>query len=66
MIRPRPFYPKSSECLLLLFDLRDPVACEQVHRLRTIWQENSDLEALGPDHMIVFLYPGGAARRLAT
>jgi len=51
-------YPRTPECIVLLFDLRDPEACEQVHRLRAVWQEDSDLEALGPEHMILFLFPG--------
>jgi hypothetical protein len=49
----------------VIFDLRILEACEQIHRLRATWQENSDLEALGPDHMIVYLFPG-AVRRLAA
>jgi hypothetical protein len=60
-----PLYPSHPECLVVIFDLRILEACEQIHRLRATWQENSDLEALGPDHMIVYLFPG-AVRRLAA
>ncbi len=58
-------YPNDDRCILLLFDLRVPEACEQVHHLRAIWQADSDLEPLGSDHMVLFLFPG-ATRRLAA
>jgi hypothetical protein len=64
-LAPRPLYASDSECLVVLFDLRDPEACEQVHRLRAVWQAESNLEALGPDHMAVFLFPG-TTRRVAV
>jgi hypothetical protein len=66
MLRARPFYPEIPECLITVFDLRDLEAVEELHRLRAVWQEDSDLEALGPDHMVVFLFPGVAAGRLAA
>jgi hypothetical protein len=62
---PRQVYASDPECVLILFDLRDQGACEQIHRLRAVWQADSDLEALGPDYMIVFLFPG-ATQRLAA
>ncbi len=62
---PQRLYPSDPECILIVFDLRDPEACEQVHRLRAVWQAESDLEALGPDHMVVILFPG-ATQRLAA
>ncbi len=62
---PRPLYASDSECIALLFDLRCPEACEQVHRLRAAWQADSDLEALSPDHMVVYLFPG-TDRRIAA
>ena len=64
-LAPRPLYPSSPECIAILFDLRDPEACEQIHRLRDVWQADSELEALGPDHMVVFLFPGTAPRLAA-
>ncbi len=64
-LAPRQLYASDPECIVILYDLRDPGACEQVHRLRAVWQADSGLEALGPDHMIVFLFPG-ATRRLAA
>jgi hypothetical protein len=65
-LAPRPLYASDPECIIILFDLREPQASEQVHHLRAVWQADSDLEALGPDHMIVFLFPGAAAWRLAA
>jgi hypothetical protein len=61
-LAPRLLYPSDPECIVILFDLRDPEACEQVHRLRAVWQADSGLEALGPDHMVVFLFPGTPQR----
>ena len=65
MIAPSQFYPKTPECIIVLFDLRYPGGAEQVHRLRAVWQADSDLEALGPDHVVVYLFPG-ANQRLAA
>ena len=58
-------YPKTPRCIILLFDLRERGASEQVHRLRAAWQADSDLEALGPDHMVVLVFPG-STRGLAA
>jgi hypothetical protein len=65
MIAPRPSYQNDPECLITLFDLRQPEAVEQLHRGRAIWQEDSDIEALDEDHFILVVRPG-AARRLAA
>ena len=64
MIAPRTLYPDSLECILVLYDLRDPASCERLHKARALLQENSDLEALGPDHVVLKIFPGGAARLL--
>jgi len=61
-LAPRPLYASGPECIVILFDLRYPGASQQVHRLRDVWQAHSDLEALGPDHMVVFLFPGATQR----
>lgn len=61
-LAPRPLYASDPKCIAILFNLREPEVCEQVHRLRAVWQADSDLEALGPDHMIVFLFPGATQR----
>jgi hypothetical protein len=65
MIAPEPLYLNHPECLVVLFDLRYPGASEAVHRLRDVWQADSDLEALSPDHMLVYLFPG-TERRIVT
>jgi hypothetical protein len=54
-------YAPNAECIWVLYDLRNPEACEHLHEQRAAWQELSDLAALGPDHMILILFPGGAA-----
>ena len=64
-LAPKSLYVSDPECIVILFDLREPEASEQVHHLRAVWQADSNLEALGRDHMIVFLFPG-AVRRLAA
>jgi hypothetical protein len=67
MSRAKSLYPPSRpECLVVLFDLRDFQAVEELHRLRAVWQEASDIEALDEDHFALLLRPGGAARRLAA
>jgi hypothetical protein len=65
MIRPKSVYPSNPACIIVLFDLHYPGAYEQMHRLRAVWQADSDLETLDPDHMIIFLFPG-ADRRIAA
>jgi hypothetical protein len=65
MIAPQRLYLSHPEYLVLIFDLREPEACEQVHYLRAVWQADSDLEALGPDHMVVILFPGTDGRMAA-
>jgi hypothetical protein len=65
VIAPRPLYLSDPECLIVLFDLREPEAVEQLHRGRAIWQGDSDIEALDEDHFILVIRPG-AARRLAA
>jgi hypothetical protein len=65
MLRANQSYQNGGRCILLLFDLRSPKACEQVHHLRAVWQGEIDFEALGRDHMVVYLFPG-TDRRIAA
>lgn len=60
MFAPHQLYPSDPECVHILVDLREPEGCDFIHEQRGIWQEYSDLAALGPDHMILILFPGGA------
>jgi hypothetical protein len=64
MDRAKQLYPSSSECMVVLFDLRLPGTTERLHRERAAWQEQSDIEALDQNHFVLIVQPGGA-RRLA-
>jgi hypothetical protein len=61
---PRTLYPDRSEGIWVLYDLRDFADCERLHKARALLQGDSDLESLGPDHMLLKIFPGGAARLL--
>jgi hypothetical protein len=39
---------------------------ERLHRERTAWQADADIEALDENHFVLVVRPGGAARRLAA
>jgi hypothetical protein len=65
-LAPRPLYSSELECIALLFDLRNSEAVEELHHLRAVWQEDSEIEALDENHFALMLRPGGAARRLAA
>jgi hypothetical protein len=58
---PQQVYSNHDKGIWVLYDLRCPEACQHLHEQRATWQELSDLAALGPDHMILMLSPGGAA-----
>lgn len=58
-------YPSNSKSIWILFDLRDPAACEHLHKQRALWREESDLAALGPDHIVLIIRPGTAVREAA-
>ena len=62
---PKTLYPSSSECMVVLFDLRLPGAAERLHRERAVWQEQSDIEALDKDHFVLIVQAGGAQRLLS-
>ena len=51
---------------LIIFDVRCAKAVERLHRERTAWQADADIEALDEDHFVLVVRPGGAARRLAA
>jgi hypothetical protein len=58
-------YPKTPRCIIVLFDLRDSQAVEELHRLRAVLQGDSDIEALSEDCFALLIHPG-AARRVAA
>ena len=55
-------YPPMPKSIWVLYDLRSLEACNHLHEQRGFWQEESELAALGPDHMILIPSPGGAAK----
>ena len=57
---PRTLYPSSSECMVILFDVRLPGAAESLHGQRAAWQDRSDIEALDKDHFVLIVRTGGA------
>ena len=65
MIAPHQLYPNNHECLIILFDLRNPEAVELLHRERATWQELSVIEALSEDCFALILRPC-VAQRLAA
>jgi hypothetical protein len=65
MFAPHQLYPNNPECLIILFDLREFEAVEQLHCERATWQELSDIEALTEDCFALMLRPAGV-RRLAA
>jgi hypothetical protein len=58
MLRPDSVYPSSS-LHIILYDLQEPGAAEDLHYARAVWQRDSDIEALDEDHFILILRPGG-------
>ena len=62
MIAPKTLYPNSSECMVVLFDLRLPSTAGRLHREHAAWQEQSDIEALGENHFAFIVRLGGAQR----
>lgn len=65
MTAPNPFYTSSSECIIVLFDLRESKAAEELHHARAVWQGDSDIVALDQDHFVLVVRPGGAQRLVA-
>jgi hypothetical protein len=65
MIRLDPFYTNNRTCIIVLFDLRQPGAAEDLHALRAVLHGDSDIEALSEDCFALLILPS-AARRLAA
>ena len=62
MDRANQLYANSSECIVVLFDLRLPGTTERLHRERAAWREHSDIETLDENHFVLIVRPGGARR----
>jgi len=65
MFRANSLYPKTPECLITLFDLRNPNAVEELHRQRAVWQGDSDIEPLDGDHFVLVVQPGWVSEAAA-
>jgi hypothetical protein len=65
MIPPTEFYPESRESIWILFDLRNSEERRLFRALQSVWGEHSDVAELGPNHMILILYPGVPSERAA-
>ena len=64
-LAPKPLYLNHPECLLVLFDLREPSGPLELHRQRAAWAEYSDIEALDEHHFALILRPGWASEPAA-
>jgi hypothetical protein len=59
---PRPFYTKTPECLIILYDLRYPGAEERLQREQNAWRGSASVERLLEGHSALINWPGGATR----
>jgi hypothetical protein len=57
---PQRFYLNHPECLVVVFDLREPDGCLELHKQRAAWAEYSDIEALDEHHFALLILPGTA------
>lgn len=65
MIAPKQVYPKPTESIVILYDVRLPGSADRFHEDRAAWQEYSDVKALDADHFVLVVRPGGT-RELAA
>jgi hypothetical protein len=65
MIAPERLYLNHPECLVVLFDLREPGGPAELHRQRAAWAEYSVIEALDEDHLALIIRPGWASEAAA-
>ena len=62
MIAPEALYSvEHPECLVVLFDLREPGGAAALDRQRRALRANSDIEVLDKDHRALIVYPGWVA-----
>ena len=64
MDRAKQLCQSSSQCMVVLFDLRLPGVADRLLRERAAWQGQSDIQALDGNHFALIVKAGGA-RRLA-
>lgn len=65
MIAPKKVYPKPTESILILYDVRLPRAADRFHEERAAWRERGDVEALDQNHYVLIIRPGGAREMVA-
>ena len=56
---------KNPECLVVIFDLREPSGPAELHRQRAAWAQYTDIEALDEHHFALILRPGWASEAVA-
>ena len=64
MIAPNSVYPKPTETIIVVFDVRIPGTAERLHSERAAWGEHGGIEALDGNHFVLVVRSGGT-RRLA-
>jgi hypothetical protein len=62
---PQRLYPNYPDCLVVLFDLREPGGAAELHRQRATWAEYSDIETLEEHHFVLIIRPGSAMEAAA-
>jgi hypothetical protein len=53
MFAPNEAYHLPEQYEVIVFDVRDLAAVEQLHHLRARWQGETDIEALDADHYVL-------------
>jgi hypothetical protein len=64
-LTPDPVYPSHPECLVVLFDLREPGAAEMLGQERALWPEYTEVEVLDEVHAAVIRRPGWVSEAAA-
>lgn len=59
---PATFHPNNVPYELVVFDVRVPGAVERLLSERAAWGEDAAMELLDPDHAVLIVRAGGAAR----
>ena len=57
---PQRLYINHPECLVVVFDLREPGGPSELHKQRAAWAEYADIEALDEHHFVLLIGPGWA------
>ena len=61
-LAPRPLYPSTLECLIVIFDLEYPGAEDRLRREQDAWCGYASVEALVDGRTALIIRSGGAAR----